>query len=141
MGQKGIVFTTGLSVKECADIFRTAGDATRGVKGKIFETVAGAMGNGAATGYYTPTFDSPFASVDGVPDFAIGINILKFNGGGQGNGTHVHMYVDDRGGERSVQLVSQHGLLGGARSARMTRKFLEHFQAADQRLAVTDGNL
>jgi hypothetical protein len=141
MGQKGVVFTTSLSVKECANVFRDAADSARGVKGKLFEAAAKGMGNGDATGFYTPNFDSPFAAVDGTPDFSVGINILKFMGGGQGNGTHVHMYVDDRGEARSVQLVSRHGLTGGMRSASLTRKFLDQFQTADSTLRITDGNL
>lgn len=37
-----------------------------------------------------------------TPDFASGVNILKFSG--QGNGTHAHMYIDDE--KRSVQLIA-----------------------------------
>jgi hypothetical protein len=141
MGQKGVVFNTGLSVKDCANVFRTAGDAARGGKSKLLEIAAKVAGHGDRTGYYTPTFESPFAAVDGVPEFAIGVNVLKFNAGAQGNGTHIHMYVDNRGETRTVQLVSKHGLMDGARSARLTRKFLEHFQGADGQLRVTEGNL
>lgn len=141
MGQKGVVFTTTLTVKDCANVFRTAGDSVRGGLAKMLEVGAAVAGHGDRTGYYTPTFKSPFAAVDGVPDYAVGVNILKFSAGAQGNGTHVHMYVDDEGDTRTVQLVSQHGLLDGGRSAKLTRKFLEQFQAADRRLQVTDGNI
>lgn len=89
------------------------------------------------TGYYTPTFNS----LAGAPDYALGVNILKFSAGAQGNGTPVHMYVDDKGDTRTVQLVSKHGLMDAGRSAKFTRKFLEQFQAADRQLQVTDGNL
>ena len=141
MGQKGVVFTTKLSVQECAHAFRAAGDSARGGLVKIREVGAAVMGNGDRTGYYTPNFDSPFAAVDGTPDFAIGVNILKFNAGAQGNGTHVHMYVDDGGDSRTVQLVSSHGLMDGGRSARLTRKFLDQFRAGDPQLQITDGNI
>lgn len=141
MKQKGIVFTTWLSVKQCAELFRSAADSTRGIKARMSEVAASAMGNSETVGFYTPNFDSPFATVDGVPDFAIGFNVLKFVGGGQGNGTHVHMYVDDRGSERNVQLVSAHGLTGAARSARCVSIFMERFRGADHALRVTDGNI
>jgi predicted alpha/beta-fold hydrolase len=108
---------------------------------KAIELTAKIAGHGDRTGYYTPTFNGAFDAVDGVPDFACGVNILKFSGGAQGNGTPVHMYVDDRGDTRAVQLVSAHGLTGGMRSASLTRKFLERFQAADGQLQITGGNL
>lgn len=141
MGQRGIVFTTGLSVKECANVFRTAAEASRGAKAKFSEMAAKMAGNSETVGFYTPTFDSPFASIDGVPDFSIGFNALKFSAGAQGNGTHIHMYVDDQGDTRSVQIVSKHGITGGARSGRFVSKFFEQFQAADRGLRVTEGNI
>ena len=141
MGQKGVVFTTSLSLKDCANIFRHAAQSSRGAKAKMVEMGARAAGNHDAVGFYTPRFDSPFAAVDGVPDFAIGFNVIKFMGGARGNGTHVHMYVDEKGSTRDVQLISSHGLTGGMRSGRVVSAFFEHFQAADPRLRVTDGNV
>lgn len=141
MRQKGIVFTTKLTVSDCASIFRETGDSLRGVRGRMLEAAAAVAGHGDRTGYYTPDFSSPFSRIDGVPDFAVGINILKFNAGAQGNGTHVHMYVDDRGELRDVQLVSKHGLLDATRSGRMVRKFFEAFQGADAGVTVTEGNV
>jgi hypothetical protein len=141
MGQKGAVFRTTLSVAACADVFRAAGEGARGVKARMLEVGAKLAGNGDRTGYYTPTFDSPFAAVDGTPDFAVGLNILKFSAGAQGNGTHVHMYVHDNGDTREVQIVSHHGITDGRRSARIVRRFLDHFQSADRRLELTDGNI
>lgn len=141
MKQKGVVFTTSLSVKECADLFRDAAESTRGIKARMSETAASVLGNSETVGYYTPRFDSPFSTVDGVPDFAIGFNVLKFMGGGQGNGTHVHMYVNDQDAERNVQLVSAHGLTGTARSARCVSIFLQQFQSADRALRMIDSNI
>jgi hypothetical protein len=139
--QKGIVFTTELTVKQCADVFRRAAGDARGLNAKLTEVVAKAKGNGDLVGFYTPTWDSPFAAVDGVPDFAVGINILGPMHGANGPGTPVHMYVDDRGDRREVQLVSAHGLTGAVRSARLTRKVFDCFEATDPRLTVTDGNI
>ena len=142
MGQKGIVFTTQLSIQECANIFRVAAERARSRgAGRFLELGAKLAGNAEALGFYTPSFSSPFPMVDGVPDFAVGVNIIKFNAGAQGNGTHVHMYVDEGGEQRSVQLVSSHGLLDGGRSARLVRDFYEHFQAADKHLSIADGNI
>lgn len=79
--------------------------------------------------------------IDGTPDFAIGINIVKAFGSGQGAGTHMHMYVDEKGDRRSVQLIAKHGLLDSGRAARIARLFFEKFQAADSKLQVTDSNI
>ncbi|WP_194922248.1 hypothetical protein [Catenulispora rubra] len=141
MQQKGIVFTTRLSVSDCANLFRETGDALRGVGRKLLEATAKVAGHGDLTGYYTPEFNSPFARVDGIPEFAVGINIMKFSAAAQGNGTHVHMYVDDRGDHRDVQLVSNHTITGGMRSGRMVRKFFEAFQGTDAGVRVTDSKV
>ena len=141
MGQKGVVFTTTLTVKDCVGVFRTAGDSARSRMGKLLEASATVAGNSEMTGYYTPTFDSPFAQAEGVPDYAVGVNILKFSAGAQGNGTHVHMYVDNNGATRTVQLVSKHGLMDGGRSAKYVRKFLDQFRDTDRQLRITDGNV
>lgn len=141
MGQKAVVFTTTLSVQDCSNVFRAAGDSARSGMAKMFEVGAAVAGHGDRTGYYTPTFNSRSGAFSGTPDYAIGVNILKFSAGAQGNGTHVHMYVDDEGSARTVQLVSRHGIIDGGRSAKYTRKFLEQFQTADRQLRVTDGNI
>jgi len=141
MGQKGIVFNTTLTTQVLANVFRSTADKQRGGARKALELVAKVGGAGEVVGYYTPRFDSPFAAVDGVPDFAIGINIIQAFGAGQGDGTHVHMYVDDGGDKRSVQLIAKHGLLGGGRATRIARLFFEQFQAVDRTLQITDGNL
>lgn len=141
MRQKGIVFTTSLSLVECGNLFRRTGEGVRGAGARLLEVTAKVAGNSDRTGFYKPTFNSPFSQIDGVPDFAIGLNILKFNAGAQGNGTHVHMYVDDNGEHRTVELVSGHGMLDSARSARYVRKFFEEFQGADPKLRVEETNI
>jgi hypothetical protein len=141
MAQKGVVFTTSLSLKQCTDVFRRGAESARGLNARFTEAIAKVKGNGDMTGFYTPSFDSPFASVDGVPDFAVGINILGPMHGANGPGIPVHMYVDEQQKHRSVQLVSRHGLTGGPRSARLTRKFLDEFRAADPHLRVDEGNI
>jgi hypothetical protein len=141
MRQKGIVFTTSLSLRDCGNLFRTTGESVRGKGARLLEVTAKVAGNSDRTGFYTPTFNSPFSQIDGTPDFAIGLNILKFNAGAQGNGTHVHMYVDDNGGHRTVELVSSHGMLDAARSAKFVRRFFEEFQGADPKLQVAETNI
>jgi hypothetical protein len=141
MAQRGVVFSTTLSIGECTDIFRRGAGSARGGWARLTELVAKMKGNGELAGFYTPTFDSPFAAVDGVPDFAVGINILGPMHGANGPGVSVHMYVDDRQDRREVQLVSQGGLTGGMRAARLTRKFLEQFEVADPNLKISAGNI
>jgi hypothetical protein len=141
MAQKGVVFSTSLSVKECADTFRQGASGARGLNAKFTEVIAKVKGNGDLTGFYTPEFNSPFASVDGVPDFAVGINMLGPMHGANGPGVPVHMYVDERQGQREVQIVASHGLTGGMRATRLASKVFEHFREADPQLEVTDGNL
>lgn len=141
MAQKGVVFTTALSIKECTDVFRQAADGTRGVMGRITEVTAKASGQGEMVGFYTPTFDSPFATVDGVPDFAVGYNVLSLAGGLRAGGTPIHMYLNEQGGRREAQLVVKHGLTGGTGAARVVRKFLQQFQAADPTVHVDQGNI
>lgn len=141
MGQKGAVFTTSLPLRDLAAIFREAGESARGGMGKLLELGATMSGNSDTLGFYTPSFDSPFAAIEGSPDFAIGVNILKFNAGAQGNGTHVHMYVDDSGSERMVELFAKHGWLDGGRAARLADQFLRAFRAADPKLVVQESNL
>src|SRR4051794_33001295 len=112
MGQKGIVFTTQLSTADCSTVFRHAAANARGATARIAETAAKAMGNDQS-GFFTPTFDSPFAAIDGTPDFAVGVHVAKLLNGAMGAGTTIHMYVDEAGGRRGVQIISPHTLTGG----------------------------
>jgi hypothetical protein len=84
------------------------------------------------SGYFTPTDDSPFSSLDDdKPDFSVGVMIPKFNAGAQGNAAALHMYVWDRGESREVHLLSPHNLGGGMHASRLVGKAVEAFQAAD----------
>jgi hypothetical protein len=140
MRQEGVVFSTRLSTKECADVFRQAASAARGFGARVGEFGAKVRGRDQS-GFFTPDFDSPFSGVDGAPDFAVGVHIGKFVNGASGAGTTIHMYIDEAQNGRSVQIVSPHGLTGGGRSGRFVLKFLEAFQAADPNLSLTDGNV
>lgn len=138
MSIKGVSFTTAMSVKECADAFRLAASQARGMGAKLGEAAARFRGQ-TSGGFFTPTSDSPFAAVDGVPDFAIGVHIGKMLNGAAGAGTTVHMYVDDRGGRREVQIVSPHSLGGGMRSERFVERFRAAFEASDPSLRAVAG--
>jgi len=140
MRQKGVAFSTRLSTKECADVFRDTATAARGFGARLAEHTAKARGRDQS-GFFTPNFDSPFAAIEGAPDFAVGVSIGKFAGGANGAVTTIHMYIDDAQNSRSVEIVSPHGLTEGGRSGRLVLKFLEAFQAADPNLTVTDGNV
>lgn len=141
MPQKGIVFETRLSIRECSHVFRDAGDSARNPGVRALEIAAKLAGNDDTIGYYTPQFQSPFSVIEKIPDYAVGVNILKFNAGAKGNGTHVHMYVDDRGSGRVVEIVVKCGMLDGYRSTRLTRRFFELFKKADNEIRRIDGNI
>src|ERR1700735_3982953 len=113
MSQKGVVFTTALSIKQCTEVFRRAADGTRGVIGRVTEVTAKVSGQGDMVGFYTPTFDSPFAAVDGIPDFSVGYNVLSLAGGLRAGGTPIHMYLNEKAGRREAQLVSKYTITGG----------------------------
>lgn len=125
MGIKTERFTTGRSVKECAQIFQRTAESARGV-GSKFSEMAGKNFYGMdddATDFFTPK-DTPFSTLDDdPPTFSVGIHILKFAGGGNGAGTTVHMYVWDRSDFREVEISSPHNFGGGSRSSRFVRKF------------------
>jgi hypothetical protein len=140
MAQKGVVFTTSLSTKECADLFREGWQSTRRVTARVTEVLDKVTGQGLAD-FYTPTWDSPFAAIDGVPDFSVGVQVLGGIGGVRAGGTPIHMYVFDRPDEREVQLVSTYTITGGTGAARVVRRFFEQFRTADPELSVTDGNV
>jgi hypothetical protein len=114
MAQKGVVFSTTLSLEECKQLFQRGAGGARGGFARLTEGIAKLKGNGDLTGFYTPNFDSPFG---GAPQFAVGINVMGPIHGANGPGVPVHMYVDDTGAQREVQLVAQGGLTGGARAA------------------------
>ncbi len=141
MSQKGVVFETTLSIKDCADLFRQGWQTTRGSTSRLTELLDRATGQGLAD-FYTPTADDdPSASVDGVPDFSVGVQILGGIGGIRAGGTPIHMYIFEQQAKREVQLVSAYSITGGTGAARVVRRFLEQFQAADPQLKITDGNV
>jgi hypothetical protein len=78
MGQKGAVLSTTLTTKECADLFRQAAGNARGLTAKFGELTAKVAGNDQS-GFFTPSFNSPFAGIDGVPDFAVGVYVGKWS--------------------------------------------------------------
>lgn len=141
MGDKGVVFQTKLSIQECGNIFRDTAEGARGIGRKSIETIVKMRGGGEAVGYYTPTFNSPFAAIDGVPDFAIGINLARFMNGANGAGFNVQLYVDDEGERRNVELHCRYGGLGGGTATKHVTQFLEQFRAADPQLVVTQSNI
>jgi len=141
MSQKGVVFTTALTIKQCTEVFRHAADGTRGVIGRLTEVTAKVSGQGDMVGFYTPTFDSPFAGVDGIPDFSVGYNVLSLAGGLRAGGTPIHMYLNEKAGRREAQLVSKYTITGGMGAARVVRKFLDQFRAADPTVHVDQGNI
>jgi hypothetical protein len=135
MGLKGVVFSTSPTTKESADLFRRTADGMgKGARAAITRTGINAAGGAEATQFFTPTPDSPFAAVDGTPDFAVGILLPKY-------GTPIHMYISENSSGRDVQLVAKHDWASGQRADRIVRSFLGAFQNADAGLAISDGNV
>jgi hypothetical protein len=139
MGSKQAQLNTTLTLKQCAEAFRVGAQKARGVGSMLGGAAAKVMGNDQS-GYFTPTNDSPFASLDdNPPDFTVGVFVPKFGGGGTGNGTAVHMYVWDRGTTRSVELYAPHGLTGGMHARKLVDRVSEAFTEADPGVRVTAG--
>ncbi|MBY8341627.1 hypothetical protein LXH13_32430 [Streptomyces spinosirectus] len=139
MGSKQAQLKTALSVKQCAEVFRTGAQSARGVGSVLGGVAAKVMGNDLS-GYFTPDNDSPFAALDDdPPDFSVGVFVPKFSGGGQGNGTAIHMYVWDRGTTRTVELFAPHGIGGGMHARKLVTKVAEAFTGADPGAQVATG--
>lgn len=141
MGHKAVVFSTSLSVEQCADTFRHGAGRARGLNARFSEVVAKASSSRSLTGFYTPPPEPPFALAGDAPALAVGINILGPMFGANGPSVPLHMYVDERADRRDVQIVASHGLAGGTRAARLAVRIFEHFHEADPKLRVTDGKL
>ncbi|WP_172639422.1 hypothetical protein [Streptomyces tailanensis] len=139
MGSKQAKLDTTLTLKQCAEVFRVGAQRARGVGSVLGGAAAKLMGNDQS-GFFTPTDDSPFASLDNdPPDFMVGVFVPKFGGGGTGNGTAVHMYVWDRGTSRSVELYAPHGFTGGMHARKLITKVADAFTDADPKAHVVAG--
>jgi hypothetical protein len=144
MAQKGVVFLTAMTTKQCGEVFKNAAGVAQGKFGKAMELIPKAAGGTVGlmqAGFYQPTFDSAFDALDEAPTFAVGTQIYGVATAARSGGTPLHMYVFDRSRHREVQLVSAHGLTGGGGSRRVVEKALAVFQATDPALRVTDGNI
>ncbi len=144
MAQKGVVFRTAMTTKQCGEVFKKAAGTAQGTVGKAMELIPKAAGGTAGlmqAGFYKPTFDSAFDALGESPNFAVGTQIYGLATAARSGGTPLHMYVFDRSRHREVQLVSAHGLTGGGGSRRVVEKALAVFRAADPALRVTDGNI
>jgi hypothetical protein len=143
MAQKGVVFLTAMTTRQCGEVFKEAANTAQGKFGKAMELIPKAASGTAGlmqAGFYKPTFDSAFDNLHEPPTFAVGTQIYGVTTAARSGGTPLHMYVFDRSRHREVQLVSAHGLTGGGGSRRVVEKALV-FQAADPALRVTDGNI
>ena len=144
MAQKSVVFATHLDTSECADVFKEEGEAARGGVRNVLRVANRMTGNGELPGFYTPDTDSVFGQLEEKPDFMVGVKILKFGPGfttGPGDGVHVHMYINDKGPMRNVELVAQHRMMDGRLAAKLVRRFLDSFLRADPTLLVKQENI
>jgi hypothetical protein len=144
VAQKGVVFETAMTTRQCGEVFKKAAGVAQGTFGKAMELIPKAAGGTAGlmqAGFYQPTFDSAFDALDESPAFSVGTQIYGLATAVRSGGTPLHMYVFDRSRHREVQLVSAHGLTGGGGSRRVVEKALAVFRATDPTLRVTDGNI
>ncbi|MBR7827174.1 hypothetical protein KDK95_12725 [Actinospica sp. MGRD01-02] len=146
MRQKGVVFTTTLDIPALANVFKGTGEAAMGGVRRVLKVAPRLTGAGDKIGFYTPKFDPVWSGVQEQPDFAVGVNILKFGpgfapGSGPGDGTHVHMYVKNNGNARNVELVAQHGMTDARLATKLVSRFLDSFRAADPGLRINESNI
>jgi hypothetical protein len=128
MGRKTADIHTALSVSDCAAVF----EAMMSKSGSRLGGFVASMKGINNSGFFTPTNDSPFASLDDdKPTFTVGCSVPKFVGGGDGRVATLHMYVWDRQERREVQFYAPHGIAGGAAAAKLVRKVLERFRQLD----------
>lgn len=132
MGQIESQVRTTYSVKQCGELFQKAVREAQGVGSQVGRLAAKLMGNDNS-GFYTPRDESPFSELnDDPPTFVVGAFIPKLQGGALGNGTHVHMYVWDRGSHRDVEFYSPHGFGGGMHASKLVKSCIATFGAATQ---------
>jgi len=125
-----------MSMRDCGETFKAAVSQGRGIRSHMGGVMAKMTGNDAS-GFFTPSDNSPFAALDDdKPSFMIGCNIPKFTNSAHGAANTIHMYVWDRGSHRDVEFASPHSMMGGASSAKLVRKVITSFQQADPNLAV-----
>lgn len=128
--------TTSLTVQECAQVFQQAAGSLRGGAAKLGELAYKANGAKPEFGFYTPQNDSPFASVQEQPAFAIGFKFAS-GLGVSGRPGDVHMYVWDRDDHREAEIVSQHGMGGRGRSEKIVGTVVDGFRSADRAARVS----
>lgn len=133
MGIQSTRVLTQLTTKECAALFQEAA----GRSGSRVARTLGKMGAHDSNAFFTPQDDSPFSSLDDdKPDFMVGTGVSKFNGGGKGNASFVHMYVWERESGREVVLSCAYGPAGGFHARKSVDGFVRAFQQADPKCRV-----
>lgn len=127
MGEKSVEFQTSASVRECGQRFQSGIVNGRGLSSKFGGLTAKLLG-GESLSWYTPGDDSPFAALnDDPPAFSVGVGVPKAQGAHQ-HGTHVQMYVWDRGNHRDVMLAAHHSLAGGAHANQLIQAVTSKFE-------------
>lgn len=130
MGAKQAQIVTTLSVQQCSDVFDASVDGARGIGSKMGGLAAKATGKDLG-GRFVPDLITP-----DEPTFKVGVFVPKFNGGGQGNGTAIHLYVWDKGDQRLVELHAPHKLGGGMQAAKLVNAVCTGLRGADPRCSV-----
>ena len=140
MGEKTANISTSMTVKECADLFRSSPPKLMSGTAKLQGLFAKASGGVFTADFFTPRDTGPFAGLEeDPPTFTAGTFIR--NGAAAANPTELHMYVWDRGDQRQVAVVADHGLMTGAVHAkRLVTQLADMFKAQDARALVKFGD-
>ena len=137
LGEKAARVNTGLSVKQCGDLFRAAPPRLMSGAAKVQGIAAKIAGGVFTAKTFTPENLGSFATWgDDPPILSIGTFIR--NGLSAPNPTELHMYVWDRGANRNVVIVASHGFVTGALHARkIVNSLAEMFRMQDGHAVVT----
>jgi hypothetical protein len=133
-----VAFETSLTTEQLGGIFKAATQAMHGAAGRLGNSIRG-MGPLGRNDfeYYKPEGDQ-FAELDSdPPTFVVGVTIPTFTGTNGGSVT-LHMCIWDRGGHRSVELSSPHGVVSGAsKSKKRLGALTDAFRSADPSMTLT----
>ena len=139
MGEKAARIDTGLSVQDCAALFRASPKQLMSGAAKFQGFAAKLAGGNFSADFFSVDDSGPFAGVNADPPaFAAGTFIR--NGASAANPTELHVYVWDRGSRREVAIVAGHGLVTGAVHAKkVVQRLAEMFSAQDRSATVQLG--
>jgi hypothetical protein len=130
MKSLGTAWSTTLSVKQIAGVFRTTAEGIFGTRGRrLLSHMPVVGGAGGGMEFFTPSAgDSPFDQFDEKAAFSVGVMGPQ---GGAVNGAlpiAIHMYVYDEGASRRVEFVAPFDRLHVSKGK--AEAHVDHFEEA-----------